>query len=265
VRTDLRLLELAENANTYTPLAPGEERIERDGFVLWLGRGSHPSWSVAQRFRLREDEVEEVMREIHALVPAKGRSACTWEVGTHATPGDLVDRLLALGLVDFEEPLAIGMVLTDEPGAPPERITVRKVESLADLHTHVRITNEAFGMDEAHLAEQLAGAAKTWAEDDPARGARFLASIDGEPVAAALSTYTPWGVVLNAGSTLAAARGRGAYRALVHARWRDAVAHGTPALVTQAGRMSRPILERLGFRELCEIRILLYEFEARGT
>jgi predicted acetyltransferase len=56
------------------------------------------------------------------------------------------------------------------------------------------------------------------------------------------------------------ARGRGAYRALVAARWRDAVERGTPLLVTQAGRMSQPILERIGFRRVCEIRILLDDF-----
>jgi hypothetical protein len=46
----------------------------------------------------------------------------------------------------------------------------------------------------------------------------------------------------------------------VAARWEDAVARGTPTLVTQAGRMSRPILERLGFRAVCEIRILVDRF-----
>ena len=52
-----------------------------------------------------------------------GRTGCTWEVGTHATPGDLVDRLLALGLVDDDPTaLAVGMVLTEPPAqAPPER------------------------------------------------------------------------------------------------------------------------------------------------
>ena len=53
------------------------------------------------------------------------------------------------------------------------------------------------------------------------------------------------------------ARGRGAYRALVDARWEAAAERGTPALVTQAGAMSKPILERLGFRGVCEITILL--------
>jgi len=67
-------------------------------------------------------------------------------------------------------------------------------------------------------------------------------------------------LLLFGGSTLPEARGRGAYRSLVAARWHDAVARGTPVLVTQASPMSRPILAQLGFREVCEIRILLDAF-----
>ena len=50
---------------------------------------------------------------------------------------------------------------------------------------------------------------------------------------------------------------RGAYRALVHARWRDAVAAGRPLLVTQSEPMSQPILLRLGFEVVGQIMILL--------
>jgi GNAT superfamily N-acetyltransferase len=53
------------------------------------------------------------------------------------------------------------------------------------------------------------------------------------------------------------ARGRGVYRALVQARWRAAAARGTPALTVQAGRMSRPICERLGFAFLAPIRVFV--------
>jgi predicted acetyltransferase len=67
-------------------------------------------------------------------------------------------------------------------------------------------------------------------------------------------------VVLNAGSTLPDHRGRGAYRALVRARWDDADAAGTPVLVTQAGELSRPILERLGFRQICTVLALVDRF-----
>ena len=56
------------------------------------------------------------------------------------------------------------------------------------------------------------------------------------------------------------ARGRGAYRALVQARWADAVARGTPLAVTDAGSQSRPVLARMGFREICTIRCLIDRF-----
>ena len=91
---------------------------------------------------------------------------------------------------------------------------------------------------------------------------KYLAYVGGEPVARASASFTEHGVQLFGGATLPDARGRGAYRALVAARWDDAVARGTPALITQAGRMSRPILEQLGFEAVCEIRILVDRFEA---
>ena len=56
---------------------------------------------------------------------------------------------------------------------------------------------------------------------------------------------------------LAEARGKGAYRALVRARWDEAVDAGQPALVVHAGAMSRPILERLGFHAVSEQEVLL--------
>src|SRR5438309_943759 len=93
-------LEIAENANTYTPLGPHDERIVDDRFVLWMGRGDEPPYNVAQRFRFDAGDLEHVREEIHALLRTRGRTACTWEVGSHATPTDLVHRLHALGLVD---------------------------------------------------------------------------------------------------------------------------------------------------------------------
>ena len=75
----------------------------------------------------------------------------------------------------------------------------------------------------------------------------FVAIIDGQIVGSAASIYGSSAVFLAGGSTREDARGRGAYRALVLARWSAAVARGTPALTVGAESMSRPILERLGF------------------
>ena len=102
------------------------------------------------------------------------------------------------------------------------------------------------------------------ATSDPARVRRYLASIGGHDVASATATFAEHGVVLNAGATLPEWRGRGAYRALVRARFDDAVAAGTPVLVTQAGAMSRPTLERMGFRAVCRVVALHDRFGGRG-
>ena len=243
------ILELAENANTYTTLGPDDERIVTDHYVLWLGPRAEPPWNVAQRFRLQAAEVEAVRGEIHAHLRRRGRTACTWEVGSHATPADLVERLHALGLEDEE--LAIGMVLTEPPAQSPPGMQVRRAETAEELLAAARIAATAFGGPEPSEAPA----------PDP-HNTVYLAYADGEPVARASASFSEHGASLFGGATLPEARGRGAYRALVAARWDDAVARGTPALVTQAGPMSRPILARLGFREVCEIRILLDRLDA---
>ena len=53
------------------------------------------------------------------------------------------------------------------------------------------------------------------------------------------------------------ARGLGVYNALIRARWEAAVARGTPALTVQAGRMSKPILEKLGFQDVGQAHIFV--------
>ena len=113
-----------------------------------------------------------------------------------------------------------------------------------------QIAAVAFGMDEPVPS----------VIDPEGRFLKYLAYVDGEPVAQATAAFSEHGVTLFGGATLPQARGRGAYRALVAARWQDAVARGTPVLVTQAGAQSRPILTRLGFREVCEIRVLVDVF-----
>ena len=89
----------------------------------------------------------------------------------------------------------------------------------------------------------------------------YLAFVDGEPAGMARGSFQDAGIHLSGGAVLPWARGRGAYRAMVEARWHDAVSRGTPALTVQAGSMSRPILERLGFVEVAKIRVLCDRFD----
>ena len=58
------------------------------------------------------------------------------------------------------------------------------------------------------------------ADPDP-NNVVYLAYVDGQPVARASGSFGDEAVSLFGGSTLPEARGRGAYRALVAARWED--------------------------------------------
>jgi hypothetical protein len=233
---------LADNPNTYTPLGRGDERIVRPRFVLWMGGdGGDVKWSVAQRFRFDRDELDAVIAEVHDLLRERGRDRCSWEVGS-------------------DDPLQIGMVLDHEPEPVPEGVSVRLADTRDAYAASERIARTAFGMQDELSDQQLTA---LFERSDLAVSRRYLASVDGVDVATGNAIFTDHGVVLNAGSTLPAWRGRGAYRALVRARWDAAVAAGTPVLVTQAGAMSRPILERLGFVAVCEVRALLDAFGER--
>jgi len=149
-------------------------------------------------------------------------------------------------------------VLGAPPPTPPEDIEAREARDFEEFRAANRVAETAFGGDVGMDDQQL----RARYEEKLATGGwkTFVALVDGEIVGSASSTYLDGAVTLNGGAVLPHARGRGAYRALVAARWADAVERGTPALVTQAGAMSRPILERLGFRTVAEITILLDEF-----
>jgi GNAT superfamily N-acetyltransferase len=247
------ILGLAEDANTYTPLGRGQERIARDEYVLWMMPGlGEAHGAVAQRLRLRPERVEPVVAEVREIVRSRDKVELSWEVGSSAQPSDLVDRLLALGMRLDDDPHLVAVVCTSPPERGPDAVEVRRVEGFEDFATALRIAHTAFGGTVDDAPETQYG---LW-RGDPSQS-RYLALAEGRAIASASATFTAHGAVLNAGATLPEARGRGAYRALVRARWDDAVARGTPALITQAGRMSLPILERLGFLEVARITVLI--------
>ena len=136
-------------------------------------------------------------------------------------------------------------------------IVARRVETFEEFAAAHAVQAEAFGLPEEEIAESLATLPDRWRDTPNLMHAAWL---DGAIVSAGIAAPTPQGLLLYGGATLERARGRGAYRALLRARWDEAVARGTPALMTQAGAMSRPILERLGFVPIGHVHMLVDEF-----
>jgi hypothetical protein len=181
---------------------------------------------------------------------ARGESV-EWKVRGHDRPAALPGRLLAAGFrPEDEETVLIGRTgaLTGGTAAPPAAppgVTIRRAAADADFTAVAALLSAVWDMDMAFLGEDLRGRTAAAPEDVVV----FLAEADGVPVSAAWIVFRPgtdfaglWG-----GSTLAAWRGRGVYRALVAVRARLAAARAVPYLQVDASADSAPILRRLGF------------------
>ena len=106
-------------------------------------------------------------------------------------------------------------------------------------------------------ARERAEARQTFERRTRRGGLQWLALLNDTPVAFALADRSPVGLFLAGGATLPEARGRGCYRALVRARWDEAMTRGLQGLAVQAQyKSSAPILRRLGFVETATVHTL---------
>jgi len=251
------LREVAEYPNCFGPLGPGGERIETDRYTLCLGPGS--TWNTVQRQRFALGELDDVLEEVRAHLRDRNRTQTQWEVGSSA-PAGLVDALLERGIGFDKDPYAVALVLTSEPPPPRQGLVARQIETFEEYLDANAVQWEAFATPPEQIEESKRLLPKLFRESVNLRHAVWL---DRELVCTGTSAPTEHGLLLYGGATRESARGRGAYRALIRARWDDAVALGTPALITQGGTMSRPILERLGFERVGEVHLMLDQFDAR--
>jgi GNAT superfamily N-acetyltransferase len=218
------LRELAEDAPS-PPLPPGSasRRVDGDGYTAEIGPQDDPDMNIVSRLGLDGRDLAAVVAEVHDLFADAGRRAITWEVSSGATPAGLLEHLRGFGMETHEPASMLALACTVEPSSGDgEGITVR----------------------------------------GPGFVTRYLAFIDGRPVATADITWLAdeRAVFLGGALTLPEFRGRGAYRALVHERWREAGRRGRDVLVTQSEPMSQPILKRLGFEVVGEISVLIDRF-----
>jgi GNAT superfamily N-acetyltransferase len=236
--------ELAENTGAYLLPRPSYETVVTDDYTYVAGPRN--AWVL----QIREPNVEWARAESRR----RGIALVEWWVGWSA-PASLADHLLGAGLVPDDEPVLTGMTSAAAPPAPTD-IDVRPIDTVEQYLEALAVDWEVWPLtaeerekrrtieSERFDAEHAAGTAHHWAAYD-----------DGRPVGFGRGVDMDDGVALMGGAVLPDARGRGVYRALVRARWDHAVARGTPLLVVQAGPMSAPVLDGLGFERHGVIRL----------
>jgi GNAT superfamily N-acetyltransferase len=227
------------------------EVFRRDGFTVGVMAGM--SFGSVYAEALPADGIEGVLAEARSLLAERGMGQAAWFVSEASAPAGLAARLREGGMVPFEEPpfeprFAAMVILKPPPAGPPE-VEARPARSFAEYQASKQVADEAFEFSEEDRRAMETHQRLLWEieshEGSPYRS--FVAVVGGEVVGNAGAIFGANAVYLSGGSTRLDMRGRGVYRALIRARWDAAVEAGTPALTVGAGRMSRPILERLGF------------------
>lgn len=235
--------ELAEDTAVHLLPRPTFETVDRGDLVYIAGPRA------ATVHRLRTGDVAAALAWTREESRRRGLiPRVEWWLGWSAAPPDAREQLLELGLVPDEVPTLTGMTCSI---APPEvaDVEVRLVESAAEYEATIDIDWEVWQLSERERDERRAIEIDRWEAMHRAGVVHhYAAFVDGERVGFGRAIDMVGGVALFGGAVLPEARGRGAYRALVRARWDFAVARGTPALAVGAQETSRPILERCGFQ-----------------
>jgi hypothetical protein len=244
---------LARNPFRELPGARSTKFFELHGAKL--GIAARPGPVVA--FPWGDDlDVEGSVEAARTIVREHNRSAVAWWlVPEHV---ELYGpRFQALGIVNADAPgfeaVENGLALVEPPiGERVEGIEVQLVETFEQYVPSLSIFTECFGLPELSDDEKRVRFEEYIADD---AGRAFIASVDGVVAGAASVAFAAAGLNLFGGAVLPESRGRGVYRSLLFGRWDYAVARGTPALTVQAGRMSRPICDRLGFQFVDAARV----------
>lgn len=219
--------------------------------------GSPEFGSVLQ---VRLDHVEDVDRAIadaRRWFRQNGRARSSWQVRESMNPPGLVEALLSRGMRRHptEENGYAAMAADASPRGEWIGHVVRRAETAEEHMIGVDILIEVFGLSDADATDMRRRVADP--RGRPKQVSTYLAYLDGRPAARGTVLFTPGGDgALFAGATLPWARGRGLHKALVAARFQEAVQRGGRGVVVLAGSASRPGFEQLGFRFVDTITVL---------
>ena len=247
---------------------PGHPFQVRKGDGYQVGFTSGTSYAMVFVRRLAEETLASRVAEVRALLGSEGFERAAWVVSEAAEPAGIAARLEEFGLLPWEreaegfEPRFRSMALTVEPAPPPEQgVVARQVETFEEYVAAAQVAHDAFDMSEQDRMVFQERQADYWHWQQRYEDFKtFAAYVDGEIVGNASAIFGANAAYMVGGSVRADRRGRGAYRALVRARWDAAVERGTPALTVSAGAMSGPVLGRLGFATVGEGDVLSDRF-----
>lgn len=203
--------------------------------------------SLVLHSRLKPETADAIIEREIAHFRGLGH-AFEWKVFDHDRPADLRERLVARG---FKAAESVAVLIRETRDASPASgpVTVRRLTDPDDVGDMLGIWQAAWpGEDQTHWARKIAVAMR----ERPGDVVPFVAYVDGRPASTGRVVFSPGDpfAYLGGGATRPEFRRRGLYTALLQARMAEAAARGVGHLMVDARPMSRPILEKRGFRFL---------------
>lgn len=182
VLSEAELREFAESPTLFSEKGDEDEHLLTDGYSLLVG----PGIAIVDRIRLEPESFEATVEEIRRAVADRGHSRLFWSISEWATPPHAVERLIDMGVVSSDAVWELaGMGLATEPPVV-EGVRARRAETLEEFAAANEVEHEVLERTEERCEELRASYEERFeSEHLTGRNVRFLAWIDGEPVATA--------------------------------------------------------------------------------
>jgi hypothetical protein len=246
-------LNLIESCRQLYELDPDAEVATGPGWVFGAGSATHPVISNAA-FRGEDDaDPGELIARAREFFSARGRGFSVWARDGVAADRDLFAAAEAAGLQDvYAMPEMVLRAPVEEPPLAPGA-ELRRLASAEQAADYWRVATASYA-SLGFPAEVFAG----YSDHAPLlrdNVAAFLAYLDGEPVAIAMTIVSDGVAGIYWVGTLEAARGRGLGHAVTAAATNAGFALGAELASLQASPMGRLIYEAMGYETIFDYRM----------
>lgn len=182
----------------------------------------------------------------------------TWKVYDHDRLPGLKSKLEAHNFIPDDDPAAVmALDVNDAPAQlfQPVEADIRRITEPEGLRDVIAVLDGVYGGRNTWVNDRLGAHLKI-----PGYLSAYAAYADDKPVSIAW-TYFPAGhfATLFGGTTLPQYRRRGFYTALLLTRLREIRERGYPFAIVETGPMSKPIVEKHGFKHLTTV----WDYERR--
>lgn len=221
---------------------PGYSKMNLGNVVRFV---AEDEWgSFIGYYQLSSDELDNAIENEIRFFKSCGKNF-EWKVYDTDKSPDIKQKLVQHG---FEAGEKESFMLLELSGVDylTESVACVEVNDAKGIRDYISVSENVWGGDHSGQEVHLLACKN----NAPENTVLYVIYEDGEPVSSARIEYTVnspfagiWG-----GSTIEAYRGRGHYSALLHKRINDAKKRGVKYLTIDASDMSRPIVEKYGFK-----------------